>query len=299
MDSKIGAVIVTYEPNLNRLNSLIERLIPQVDHIVVVDNGSKISLANIIQPQNGIVFLNENLGIATAQNIGIKHLLMYDVQNVILFDQDSIPSESMVKDLFTVREQASELGINVAAVGPLHLDWDDSSEGVYVDTLSGKVKIIVPEDCRRSGNAYVQCDFLIASGCLISVESLNRIGLMDDELFIDCVDIEWGYRALDAGFHCIAAFDAKMYHKIGDESLRILGRNLTTHSPLRHYYFYRNFYDLLTRNYIPRCWKYHVLIKSSIQAVIFCLFLSPRLKHFHFILKGIYHGLVGRKGRYD
>ncbi|EMK6669022.1 glycosyltransferase family 2 protein [Vibrio fluvialis] len=298
-ERKVGALIVAYEPDIENLIFLIERLTPQVDHIVVVDNSSNISLLKISKRVNKIISLNENLGIATAQNIGIKYLLTSGFQDVILFDQDSMPSESMVSDLLAGRERVSKLGIDVVAVGPLHIDQDDFTECVYVDTSKGKVEILIPSDVKKGGNNWVSCDFLIASGCLISKESLDVVGLMEDELFIDCVDIEWGYRALSKGLHCIAILDAKMYHKIGDKPLTILGRNLTTHSPVRHYYFYRNFYSLLKRNYIPSCWKRHTLVKSAIQAVAFSLFLSPRLKQLEFIIKGVFHGIIGCKGKYE
>ncbi|MBY7995826.1 glycosyltransferase family 2 protein [Vibrio fluvialis] len=297
--NKVGAIVVTYNPDVNRLKLLIERLIPQVCYVVIVDNGSKESLINIESLVNETVLLKENFGIATAQNIGIKILLMNDIQDVILFDQDSIPSESMVSDLLTAREHASKSHVNIAAVGPLHIDQDDSSECVFVDTHYGKVDLIVPRDCRTAENSFVQCDFLIASGCLISAKSLELVGLMEDDMFIDCVDIEWGYRARSKGLLCIAALHAKMYHKIGDQPLTILGRKLTTHSPVRHYYFYRNFYSLLKRSYIPSCWKRYTFVKSTIQVVAFSLFLPPRFKQLKYIIKGIFHGVIGRKGKYE
>ncbi|EKO3470726.1 glycosyltransferase family 2 protein, partial [Vibrio fluvialis] len=243
--------------------------------------------------------LPENKGIATAQNIGLTHAVKDGFNDFILFDQDSNPSENMVEQLMTTRQLAQESGLKVASVGPLHIDQDDFTECVYVDTCKGNVEKIIPSIVKQNGNSFVSCDFLIASGCLISKEVLDVVGLMEDELFIDCVDIEWGYRALSKGLHCIAALEAKMYHKIGDKPLTILGRNLTTHSPIRHYYFYRNFYTLLKRNYIPSCWKRYTLVKSTIQAVAFSLFLSPRFKQIKFIVKGIFHGIIGRKGKYE
>lgn len=293
------AIVVTYNPDFSNLRCLVDSIYNQVEKIYIVDNCSLKSLNLFNDRKTYIINLPENKGIATAQNIGLNHAVEDGFKDFILFDQDSQPAENMVEKLIATRVSAQESGIKVAAVGPLHIDQDDLSECVFVDTSKGKVEKIVPSLLKQNGKKFITCDFLIASGCLISKVSLEAIGFMEDELFIDCVDIEWGYRALSKGLHCIAAFDAKMYHKIGEEPIRLLGRNLTTHSPVRHYYFYRNFYDLLKRSYIPSCWKRYTFLKSTIQAVIFSLFLAPRFKQFKFIAKGIFHGAIGRKGKYE
>ncbi len=41
-------------------------------------------------------------------------------------------------------------------------------------------------------DGFVEADFLIASGCLTPIESFDAIGLLNDDMFIDYVDIEWG-----------------------------------------------------------------------------------------------------------
>lgn len=299
MHENLAAVIVTYNPQREELKKLASLISKQVAKLYIVDNGSDVRISSCIEASTELIELCDNYGIAKAQNTGIDRAIKDGFTDFILFDQDSQPAENMVEQLMTTRQLVQNSGVKVAAVGPLHIDQDDFSECVYVDTSKGSVEKIIPSIVRTSGNSFVSCDFLIASGCLISKESLDVVGFMEDDLFIDCVDIEWGYRALSKGLHCIAALEAKMYHKIGDKPLTILGRNLTTHSPIRHYYFYRNFYTLLKRSYIPSCWKRYTLVKSTIQAFAFSLFLTPRFKQFNCIIKGIFHGIIGCKGKYE
>ncbi len=296
---KPAAIIVTYNPDCGSLRCLVDGIYHQVGKIFIVDNGSLKPLSLFNDKKISIINLPQNEGIASAQNIGLNRAVDDGFNDFVLFDQDSIPSEKMIFELLATRVSAQKSGIRVAAVGPIHIDHDDLSECVFVDTSKGKVDKVVSSSLNKSGKKFVYCDFLIASGCLISKESLVEVGFMEDELFIDCVDIEWGYRALSKGLHCVAALDAKMYHKIGDQPLTILGKNLTTHAPVRHYYFYRNFYSLLKRSYIPSCWKRYTLVKSTIQAVVFSLFLPPRFKQFNCIIKGIFHGIIGRNGKYE
>jgi len=295
---QVAAIIVTYNPDELSLNKVVDKLSGQVSKIYIIDNASFISLG-----YQGLdvtlTVLPCNMGIAYAQNSGLRQAISDGFSDFVLFDQDSLPSETMVSDLFHARGQALLTGIQVAAVGPVHIDQDTLTNSTFISTQQGtvdKIEVPVPQ---HSKTAYALCDFLIASGCLISKAALDSVGYMEDDLFIDCVDIEWGFRANSRGFHCIAVFDARMYHKIGDAPLKIFGRDLTTHSPLRHYYFYRNFYLLLKRSYIPSCWKRYTLVKSFLQAIAFVFLLKPRLKNFKYILKGVFHGLSGRSGKYE
>ncbi len=294
----IAAIIVTYKPNEQSLIKLVNLLYPQVSTIYIVDNAS--AIPEILSQLNvNLTILPSNMGIAYAQNLGLKLAIAEGFSDFILFDQDSLPSDTMVVDLFNSREKALVEGVKVAAVGPVHIDQDTLQGSVFIKTKRYNVEKITPSIARKYGMSFAQCDFLIASGCLISKNSLDTIGYMENELFIDCVDIEWGFRAKSKGYICIVALDAKMYHKVGDAPLKVLGQSLTTHSPLRHYFYYRNFYRLFQRSYIPWIWKAYTITKSSLQAVIFCLFLKPRLQHFKYIVKGILHGLINRSGKYE
>ncbi|WP_017221023.1 glycosyltransferase family 2 protein [Moritella dasanensis] len=294
----VAAIIVTHNPNRQELLNLIDKLTDQVSLIHIIDNGSvKFALGEL--KKINLTLLPSNMGIAHAQNIGLNMAINNGFTDFVLFDQDSLPSDSMISDLLVTRTRALEAEVNVAAVGPVHIDQDNFSESIFIDTSNKTLKKILPSRDRQAGRHFAKCDFLIASGCLISKDSLDIVGYMEDDLFIDCVDIEWGFRALDKGLHCIAAFDAKMYHKIGEAPLKLFGRDLTTHSPVRHYYFYRNFYQLLKRSYVPYCWKRHTFIKSTVQAFVFSSFLSPRFEHFKCIVKGILHGLMNKNGKYE
>lgn len=301
--TSICAIYVTYNPDIELLKCSIEKTLKQVDFIYVVDNGSKVSLGGLIPDstlsRTEIFELNSNKGIAQAQNIGICKAMGDGFSDLILFDQDSLPTVTMVSDLLASRVSACRAGIKVAAVGPVYIDQKSLQKAVFIRTEGRSLKKLVPGALRESGEGFLECDYLISSGSLFSREALDEIGYMEDALFIDCVDIEWGFRALSKGFRCIAAINAKMYHKIGEAPLRLFGRDLTTHSPLRHYYYYRNLYLLLKRSYVPFCWKKHVLIKSTIQAVFFSLFLSPRLEHIKFIGKGVIHGITSKIGSYE
>ena len=72
--AKVLAIIVTYNPEIIRLTECINSLAPQVERVILVDNGSNNShlIKNIIINNLEIILLSENKGIAFAQNHGVK-----------------------------------------------------------------------------------------------------------------------------------------------------------------------------------------------------------------------------------
>ena len=96
-------------------------------------------------------FLSDNTGIAYAQKIGINKALNEGFIDFILFDQDSVPSESMVKELFIARQAAQFEGQRVAAVGPVHIDQDTFSECLFIRTSRYSVNRFLSSD--RSENS--------------------------------------------------------------------------------------------------------------------------------------------------
>lgn len=72
--AKVLAIIVTYNPEIIRLTECINSLAPQVERIILVDNGSNNSdlIKDIVINNLEIILLSENKGIAFAQNHGVK-----------------------------------------------------------------------------------------------------------------------------------------------------------------------------------------------------------------------------------
>ena len=294
---KIAAIVVSYYPDESDLLNLCEAIKDQVHKIFIVDNTpNQLVFLNDYTALNVKSFhLKDNMGIAFAQNFGIKAALKAGFTDILLLDQDSTPLPDMVDNLLEARLKAEKDGITVGAVGPQQVDLhQNESLKPFICRNGNAIELVY-----NSSKTYCETCFLIASGCLISAEALVSIGYKEEDFFIDCVDLEWGFRAASKGFSCIGSFQAKLNHELGDVPLKVLGRDFTYHSPLRHYYFYRNFYSLLRRDYVPVSWKVHVFIKSSLQACIFTLFSRERLSQVKMITKGIFHGLIGKMGKYE
>lgn len=292
---KIAAIVVLYEPELDKLLRLYERLLPQVTQIYFVNNSVKFDLPSVLHLFTNVIHINMmgNHGIAAAQNAGASLAFTNNADDIILFDQDSLPSLDMISKLLAARLHAQKNGYLVAAVGPTHFDKRSNCFRNFISAGKVFVKKIKPSD------NYCFPSFLTASGSLISKDAWHAIGEQRNDFFIDCVDLEWGFRALHHGYTLVGVGDAILEHELGDKHISILGKKLTNHSPLRHYYFYRNFYYSLRLPYIPISWKIHVLLKSLLQFLIFSLDNKDGVNHAKNIISGITDGIKGRLGKHD
>jgi rhamnosyltransferase len=297
-DAVVDCVVVTYNPQESRLQQLLAATLPQVRNVFLIDNGSDSAqltwLRGLPGPRLQLHELGRNKGIAAAQNAGVTLARAHGCSHLLLLDHDSVPSESMVGDLLSAMAAARPAGRGVAAVGPRYLDERQDNPPPFIVVRGLRVKRCA---C-PSPDTVVEVDYLISSGSLIPMATLDIVGTMAEELFIDYVDIEWGLRARRLGFQSYGVCGAKMAHDLGDAPVRFLGKSLPVHSPMRHYYHFRNAIWLYRSAQLPLHWKcadgWRLLLKYG----FYTLFAKPRLAHFSMMTRGILDGLSGRMGAY-
>jgi rhamnosyltransferase len=295
----VVGVVVTYEPDLAKLDVLLSALRQQLTKVVVVDNGSSLDIEQSISAALRsdawcqVVRQHSNLGIAAAQNIGIELARKAGAAFVILFDQDSEPAPDMVQNLLDVATAQSLMGVSVAAVGPRYTDERQDNPPPFI-RIRG---ISVERQACDSESSVVEVDYLIASGSLIPMATLDAIGPMREDLFIDYVDIEWGLRAKMAGFQSFGVCGAKMRHDLGNEPIDFFGRKIPLHSPLRHYYHFRNAVRLYCETGLPLNWKIADGWRLFLKYGAYTLLAKPRHQHWWMMSLGIVHGLRGRMGK--
>lgn len=292
--AKVCGVIVTYNPDAPALGRLLQAVRPQLRDLIVVDNGSRFDFADFfVHTPAELIELGDNYGIARAQNVGIERARALGADYVLLLDQDSVPAPDMVERLVAAIWELQAKGLKVAGVGPSYLDQrqGEAAPFVYLDGFSLKRRIATD----KAG--IVEADFLIASGCLVPLASLDGIGPMVEELFIDYVDIEWGLRARRDGYLSYGVFAARMEHSLGDEWIAFRGRRIPVHSPLRHYYHVRNAVWLARRPWISRRWKVVLAWRLVRQSLFFTFFAPKGWSHAKMMALGLWHGLTNRLGR--
>jgi len=127
-----------------------------------------------------------------------------------------------------------------------------------------------------------------------------EIGIMDESLFIDHVDTEWFLRAKAKGYASFGICGTIMEHKLGDYLFNFWfgkKRTLPVHSPLRLYYVFRNSILLYKRPYVSKKWIVNDVIRLCLMFILFSIRVSPRVKFFMMMTKGIYDGVRGKNGK--
>ena len=142
--------------------------------------------------------------------------------------------------------------------------------------------------------SYVEQRELMSSGTLIHLDTFSNIGMFEESLFIDCVDFEWGWRAISKGVKLVLVRDAKFYHTIGDGDRRYKQMP----SPIRHYYQSRNIIEMLTRAYVPTRWKIMQLFVFVPKIIKIIIFGSKKRKRLGYLIMGIYDFCRNRFGSF-
>lgn len=230
MMCKVAAIIVSYNPDSNLFDS-INLLLNQVEKVIIVDNGSKEKYVKYIKSINEdkieIILNKENLGVATALNIGVRKALENGYEWILTMDQDSKASPDMVKKMFNVYNSINrEERKDILSIFPNFVDERIQS---------------IEENSNMNSYEYVDAD--ITSGNLLRKEVFEKVGFFDDSLFIDLVDTDFCMRLNEKGIKMIKIRDAVLYHSLGESKTIkwILGSfNTSNHSALRRYYMTRN-----------------------------------------------------------
>ncbi|WP_429191125.1 glycosyltransferase family 2 protein [Aeromonas veronii] len=289
----LDLVIVLYNPCWSVVQENLKRIVDCdfINKIIYVDNSSE-SFSGFVfsDPKVHYIPLNQNFGIAHAQNVGIKISLVSEKSfAVVLFDQDSILDADLLGRLFDdyiVLHRT--VGDRLAAIGPQ-----------IIDSFSGKKELSLGGVFKKEDNkqGFVVKREIIASGKVINKNVVLDIGLMDDSLFIDGVDHEWCWRAKSKGYEIYMSNNVSMVHTVGDARLKFLFITLRVASPVRMYYQVRNFFILFSRGYVPLYWKLRNSIGYFIKFIVFGFFTEDFQDRRKYMIQGFKDGLLRRTGK--
>ena len=285
--NKIVASIITYNPDLDRLEKNINAIATQIDCVVIVDNGSK-NIKDICKIKDKSKFnieliLNEkNMGVAAALNQALNYANSNGFDWILTLDQDSVCANNMIEEM--KKYYKKENNRKIVLIAPNILDENVHLENVEI----------------QEGIEYTNA--VITSGSLTKIDVAIGINGFVEKLFIDQVDFDFCLRIKDAGFDIIRVNSAIIYHQLGEISgHKFLLKTITTtnHSPLRRYYYYRNLvYMCKTHKENHKEWI-DFEVKHAIKNILrIILFEKNKFKQIKFITKGISDGRNGRYGEY-
>jgi rhamnosyltransferase len=301
LGTTIAAIVVLFHPNLDLLERLLASVVDQVDRILVIDNtpnpDDELSISLKRHESRLSYFpMGDNLGIATAQNFGIRKCLNASYSHILLLDQDSALPVGALDGLLAAERSLVKSGRQVAAVGPLFVDEKNGKVPCAVHHEFLRVKRI-PID--RSSSDPVESDYLIASGSLIRTTIMERVGLMRDELFIDWVDAEWGFRARSLGYTTYIVPGVLMMHSIGDTVAQVFGREINLHNAARDYYIVRNAAYLLKEKRMGWRWRTATIVAIPKHIVVHAWLSTHRWESFRQMIGALREGVVGTMRKFE
>jgi rhamnosyltransferase len=289
---KAVAVVVTYEPDPNRLASLCDDLARSGISVLVVDNSESGLELHLPEPSR-LLRLGFNSGIAAAQNTGIEFARRSGADAILFFDQDSCPSAGALEALL----RALQSGI-APVVAPVAID---ESTGRVLPPLRldqyGRVHKVLGR--KTTATVPVPADIVISAGTTALMSVFDKVGGMDEELFIDYVDIDWCLRCRAAAVAVRIIPLAFMVHRIGLREIRFGAAAAAVHSPQRTYYKTRNCLLLFRRKWVPSLFVAREFASALMQIVLITIVESNRAQHLRAFLAGLWHGVTQRTGRYD
>lgn len=273
-ESNIAIIVVLYHATKKQIevfNTLSECYV-----VIAVDNSPDDN--SCFMKGCEYIPLYSNKGIAAAQNIGIEKCKQLGIQDIVFFDQDSDVCSDMVSNLVESFHKVSQSDPNIAALAPTIVN-NRRTDSAYPIGIK---------------NEFTLVSSVISSGTTTSLQVIEDVGMMAEDLFIDYVDFEWCWRASSKGYHLYRAKGIMLPHTVGVADTSFLGYPFIISSPERYYYKYRNIILLSKRKYIPAIWKIKSVIRLTATLIHILLsgyYTGKRKECLTFATKGLREGL--------
>ena len=265
--SKILAVVVSFN-GLRKTVETLDALIGRVDHVHLVDNGSRPESLQLLDSavRSGKVSLerlSRNEGVGYALNCGVRAARRLGYDWLLTMDQDSRIDDNMLEAYKAAISRSPDLvcltpNVVVNGHGP--------------PNTGGPV------------------DFAITSGNLTRMDVFDSVGEFDEQLFIDGVDLDFSLRVRHAGKQIVRVEGAILYHELGEPQVTRswLSKFYMAHSPLRRYYMYRNHLYIMQRYGL----KFPLFVAKAtlvqlLHFVTIVIYGSNRIESLRFMLYGI------------
>lgn len=272
----VGSCTVLYNPNesvLTNLNSYSNC----VDVSVVVDNSdtkNEISQSLKNDPNFIYIDMDGNKGVAAALNKGIEYLNSKNIDFALTMDQDSLFPTKYYQDIMKL---VNKYKTDYSVIG---LNFNQENGGL---------------------DEIIEVPYWITSGNFVNISDFMSVGGFMNELVIDYVDFELGYKFKKNGFKICYLKDFSLKHTIGNPiEIHLFGKTYyaMNHSPIRYYYRYRNAYYLY--HFVDRQFFKKEYYKEMIVNTLKMLIYEKNQKvKFSMIRKGIQDAKCKKMGKFN
>jgi rhamnopyranosyl-N-acetylglucosaminyl-diphospho-decaprenol beta-1,3/1,4-galactofuranosyltransferase len=239
-EQRIIAVVVTYN-RLEMVRRLVERLmtVPDLHEVLVIDNASTDGTGDWLRAAKvRHRSMPTNRGGAGGFHDGLAWAIDRGADLVWLMDDDGLPEPDCLERL---------LGrTDLDFWGPAVLAEQDISRLCFPIRLPGSSTVVHEMAAVEAAatDGLIRGVVIPFNGVLVTQQLVDRIGLPREDFFIWGDDVEYLWRAQEAGARCATVVDAHFLHPATDDlgTPMLGGRSTYNHSPsdLKHYCMARN-----------------------------------------------------------
>ena len=280
---KIAAGIVTYNPDIKKLEKNIKSIFGQSDSIVICDNGSD----NIVQVEKisfqyktKIIKLKQNMGIAYALNVINEWCVMNGYEWLLTLDQDSLVRPGLINNY----KKYSNIK-KVAMMSCELLSEEEFGRGV---------------NRTQSEKEYKDIEKCYTSGSFVKTNIIKKVGGFDEYFFIDFVDFDMCITLLENSYRIIRINYLGLIHEVGEtKKVKLFGKKeqIFNHKPIRLYYMSRNgvIYARKHKRYFGRKETFKRILSVFKRFLLVIIYEKDKYQNFKKGLSGIVAGFIARK----
>ncbi|HZH98875.1 MAG TPA: glycosyltransferase family 2 protein [Fimbriimonadaceae bacterium] len=224
--------------------------------VLVIDNNSADGSPDMVEaefPWVRLYRMSKNLGFTGGQNYALKER---SAPHALLLNSDTVVHPGAFSRIMEFYRANPAVGV----IGPRLLNSDGSLQyscrrfpnpvaALFRNTPIGK---LFPKN--RFTRDYLmtdwghdnprEVDWVSGAALFASKPLIDRIGLLDEEYFMFCEDVDWCWRAWDAGFKVMYLPDSVITHAIGRSTdkapNRMIGR------------FHKSMFRFYRKNMVPK-----------------------------------------------
>ena len=265
----------------------------------IAESGGKIEKERIIEKYPSsrkliIIRSDNNYGFPGGNNIAIKYTLRKKYDYVWLLNNDTVIDKNALKEMVNIAESDEKIGM----VGSKIINFDHS------DLIN--VKKAIDNKNNHFNNKSIPVKWIEGSSLLAKKKTIEQIGLLDENYFLYGEDKDWCTQARQKGWKLVRALKSIIWHKWGasTKSGRIK-KNFFGKKVIRipwESYLIPGYYEArngvyYTKKNLPQYFLLYLILRTSHLIAQVILYDDHKLARIRIILKGAWHGLLGKMGK--
>jgi len=292
----IGCIIIIYKTDIKSLYKKIKNIYKEVDNFYIINNSKKKAIFKNKKFQ--ITNLDVNLGIASAQNLALLSSFKNKNDYVLFSDQDTIFPKNFIKDILNFYIYSNIKYGKLFAVAPNLYDRNKKVLSGFVKRFFFFRNNLFNNNNKLNNINHCKITEAMSSGMFVNMKILRKIGFLNENYFLDWVDFDLCWRAINEGYNIVGAPNIIASHFLGNNSVKIFNKSFHIHKPFRAYYIVRNGFNLsLYSKNINFFWKINIFLNTLRYSLGYFLLMRPFNEVCKYIFLGFLHGLFNRLGK--